>query len=174
MAFRSLISDALWLTIEPVLRELKHAVGSPPKLSNRMFIEAVLYQAHTGTPWRDLPNESGDWNAVYLRYRHWEKRELWKRLWGRSRASDDEQIIEQVHWRSSPGPTAEFPQVDGQRAAHQSILPPRPGTVLIALASGFFKGADRGTRPHLIRCKRTATPLTFRSVYRSGNQATCA
>ena len=43
MALRLLISDALWSTIEPVLRELKHAAGSPPRLSDRMFIEAVLY-----------------------------------------------------------------------------------------------------------------------------------
>jgi len=28
-----------------------------------MFIEAVLYQARTGTPWRDLPDEFGDWDA---------------------------------------------------------------------------------------------------------------
>ena len=49
MALRLLISDALWLRIEPVLQEFKHAAGSPPRLSDRMFIEAVLYQARTGT-----------------------------------------------------------------------------------------------------------------------------
>ena len=47
MALRLLISDALWSKIEPVLQELKHAAGSPPALSDRMFIEAVLYQART-------------------------------------------------------------------------------------------------------------------------------
>ena len=81
MALRLLISDAVWSEIEPVLRELKHAAGSPPVLSDRMFIEAVLYQARTGTPWRDLPDEFGDWNAVYQRFRRWEKRDIWKRLW---------------------------------------------------------------------------------------------
>ncbi len=94
MALRLLISDALWSKIEPVLRELKHAAGSPPKLSDRMFIEAVLYRARTGTPWRDLPDEFGDWNAVYHRFRRWEKRELWKRLWQRFQSIDDEQLKE--------------------------------------------------------------------------------
>ena len=94
MALRLLISDALWSKIEPVLRELKHAAGSPPKLSDRMFIEAVLYQAHTGIPWRDLPDEFGDWNAVYHRFRRWEKRELWKRLWQRFQSIDDERLKE--------------------------------------------------------------------------------
>ena len=94
MALRLLISDAMWSKIEPVLRELKHAAGSPPKLSNRMFIEAVLYQARTGTPWRDLPDEFGDWNAVYHRFRRWEERELWKRLWQRFQSIGDEQLKE--------------------------------------------------------------------------------
>ena len=94
MALRLLISDALWSKIEPVLRELKHAAGSPPKLSDRMFIEAVLYQARTGIPWRDLPDEFGDWNAVYHRFRRWEKRELWKRLWQRFQSIDDERLKE--------------------------------------------------------------------------------
>ena len=64
MALRLLITDAVWSTLEPLLRESKHAAGAPPRLSDRMFIEAVLYQARTGTPWRDLPDEFGHWNAV--------------------------------------------------------------------------------------------------------------
>ena len=94
MALRLLISDALWSTIGPVLRELKHAAGSPPRLSDRMFIEAVLYQARTGTPWRDLPGEFGHWNAVYHRFRRWEKGGLWERLWQRFQTLDDEQLHE--------------------------------------------------------------------------------
>ena len=92
MALRLLISDAIWAEIEPVLRDLKHAAGSPPVLSDRMFIEAVLYQARTGTPWRDLPEEFGDWNAVYQRFRRWEKRTLWKRLWERIHRSKNDRL----------------------------------------------------------------------------------
>jgi transposase len=42
MAIRFLITDAVWAELEPVLRMLKHYAGSPPQLSDRMFIEAVL------------------------------------------------------------------------------------------------------------------------------------
>ena len=80
MAFRLLISGAVWAEVEPVLRDLKHAAGRPPALSDRLFIEAVLYQARTGTPWRDLPEAFGDWNAVSHRFRRWEQRTLWQRL----------------------------------------------------------------------------------------------
>ncbi len=77
MALRLLIPDAVCSTLEPLLRESKHAAGAPPRLSDRLVIEAVLYQARTGTPWRDLPDEFGHWNAVYQRFRRWEKRHLW-------------------------------------------------------------------------------------------------
>ena len=77
---RLLIPDAVWAEIEPVLRALRHATGRLPVLSDRMFIEAVLFQARAGTPWRGLPDEFGDWNAVYQCFRRWEKRDLWKRI----------------------------------------------------------------------------------------------
>jgi putative transposase len=81
MAIRLVITDAVWAELEPVLRTIKHYAGSPPQLSDRMFIEAVLYQARTGIPWRDLPDDFGRWDAVYNRFRRWEARDLWKKLW---------------------------------------------------------------------------------------------
>ena len=90
MAFRLLISDAVWAEVEPVLRDLKHAAGRPPALSDRLFIEAVLYQARTGTPWRDLPEAFGDWNAVSHRFRRWEQRTLWQRLGERIHRSQND------------------------------------------------------------------------------------
>jgi transposase len=32
---------------------------------DRLFIEAVLYRAKTGMPWRDLPERFGPWKSVY-------------------------------------------------------------------------------------------------------------
>jgi transposase len=56
MAIRLVITDAIWAELEPVLRSMKYYAGSPPQLSDRLFIEAVLYQARPGIPWRDLPD----------------------------------------------------------------------------------------------------------------------
>jgi transposase len=78
---RLILSDTAWQEIATILARVKHKAGSPPKQSDRMFLEAVLYVARTGIPWRDLPEEFGHWDAVYNRFRRWEKRRVWQQLW---------------------------------------------------------------------------------------------
>ena len=54
---------------------------------NRLFVEAVLWIARTGSPWRDLPPSLGHWNSVFTRFRDWAKADIWKRLF--DAVSDD-------------------------------------------------------------------------------------
>ena len=70
---RFMIGDKQWELIEP------HCPGkkSDPGRSGsdaRLFVEAVLWIARTGAPWRDLPAEFGKWNSVFKRFRYWVKR----------------------------------------------------------------------------------------------------
>ncbi len=81
MSVRLLMTDEAWAQIESVLDGIKSKAGNPPVLSDRMFVEAVLYQARAGSPWRDLPDFFGKWDAVYNRFRRWEAREIWRKLW---------------------------------------------------------------------------------------------
>ena len=83
MSIRLLLTEEAWAEIASILAAIKSRAGSPPVLSDRMFIEAVLYLARTGTPWRDLPEAFGRWDAVYNRFRRWERRGLWRQLWER-------------------------------------------------------------------------------------------
>ena len=79
---RKIIREQIWQTLEPALRAAKHSqAGAPGALSDRDFLEAVLYLIRVGCPWRDLPAELGYWHAVYMRFRRWEKRGVWQRLW---------------------------------------------------------------------------------------------
>ncbi|EHM52085.1 hypothetical protein HMPREF9080_02578 [Cardiobacterium valvarum F0432] len=55
MEGRLILTDAQWAKIEPLCTGKANDRG--PTADNRMFIEAVLWIARTGSPWRDLPKE---------------------------------------------------------------------------------------------------------------------
>jgi transposase len=79
---RKIISDQVWQELEKAVRAAKHsAAGAPGELTDREFLEAVLHLQRTGSPWRDLPPKLGYWHAVYMRFRRWEARGVWRRLW---------------------------------------------------------------------------------------------
>ncbi|MCS7015958.1 MAG: IS5 family transposase [Gemmatales bacterium] len=77
---RWLLTDEIWQMLEAIIRSIKSAAGAPPITPDRLFLEAVLYRARVGCPWRDLPKCFGSWNAVYQRFRRWEKKGIWKAL----------------------------------------------------------------------------------------------
>ena len=59
------------------------SVWAPSRRSrpfNRLFVEAVLWLARTGSPWRDLPELFGNWNSVFVRFSRWSKDGVWDRL----------------------------------------------------------------------------------------------
>ena len=77
-----IISEGIWKKLEPLVKQAKHsAAGAPAEIPDRDFIEAVLWIARTGSPWRDLPPRMGNWNHICVRFRRWEKRGVWQRLW---------------------------------------------------------------------------------------------
>ena len=78
---RKIINDEKWQEIGKALAQVKDPRGAPAVLSDRDFLEAMLYLVRTGAPWRDLPEEFGSFSAVYMRFRRWEKRGVWRRLW---------------------------------------------------------------------------------------------
>ena len=67
---RTVLSDAQWDRLAPVLPGKD---GDPGRsgTDNRLFVEAVLWVARTGAPWRDLPSAFGNWNSVFRRFRRW-------------------------------------------------------------------------------------------------------
>ena len=75
------LSDELWFRLGPLVEQSKkYRQGVKPELSDRLFLEALLYLARTGIPWRDLPSEFGAFDAVYNRFRRWEASGRLRRL----------------------------------------------------------------------------------------------
>jgi len=81
LVMRYVLTEPIWEKLEPLVKAAKRSpVGAKPELSDRLFLEAVLYRARTGLPWRDLPQEFGDWNAVFQRAKRWRLAGVWDRL----------------------------------------------------------------------------------------------
>ena len=52
-----------------VLTDAQWAIRRSGK-NSRLFVEAVLLIARTGSLWRDLPAAFAHWNSAYTRFRH--------------------------------------------------------------------------------------------------------
>ncbi len=49
-------------------------------LKTRRFLEAILWMARMGAPWREIPARYGRWNSIYKRFSRWCERGIWKQL----------------------------------------------------------------------------------------------
>lgn len=90
---RKWLRDDSWERIEPML---PGKAGDPGRSGsdNRLFVEAVLWVARTGCPWRDLPAQFGSWNSVYQRFARWSKRGVWQRVFEQlARDADFEEVF---------------------------------------------------------------------------------
>jgi putative transposase len=74
-----ILSDGQWERIAPGLPG-KIGDRGATACDNRRFVEAVLWMARTGAPWRDLPDEFGKWYSVYTRFWRWAHMGVWERL----------------------------------------------------------------------------------------------
>src|SRR5947209_18243765 len=89
---RHAISDADWDRIKDLLPGRPGQTGWVAK-DNRLFIDAVLWIAKTGAPWRDLPERFGKWNSVWRRFDRWSKKGVWRQVFEVLRDSDLEWMI---------------------------------------------------------------------------------
>ena len=76
---RKLLRDDQWERIKDLVPGKATDRGVTAK-DNRLFIEAVLWIARTGSPWRDLPPALGNWHATYTRFSRWGKAGVWQRV----------------------------------------------------------------------------------------------
>ena len=73
------LTNGQWRRIEQLLPGRPGDKGRHGE-DNRLFVDAVLWIARAGAPWRDLPEEFGNWNSVFQRFRRWAKKGVWQRV----------------------------------------------------------------------------------------------
>ena len=76
---RRILSDSQWARVALLLPGKDGDPGRSAR-DNREFLEAVLWIARTGSPWRDLPDEFGLWNSVFQRFRRWALKGVFERV----------------------------------------------------------------------------------------------
>jgi len=76
---RLVVNDAQWERLAPLLPGKE---GDPGRsgADNRLFLEAVLWVARTGVPWRDLPAYFGKWSSVWKRFRRWALKGVFEKI----------------------------------------------------------------------------------------------
>ena len=79
MPKRHALTDAQWNRIKDLLPGKSDDPGRTAE-DNRLFVDAILFVAKTGIPWRDLPERFGKWNSVWRRFDRWCERGVWRTL----------------------------------------------------------------------------------------------
>jgi transposase len=85
---RHALTDAQWRRIQRVIPP--QPSGPASTLGDRLFIDAVLYRAKTGLPWRDLPERFGPWKTVYNRFSNWARKGHWATIFKELQLEVDE------------------------------------------------------------------------------------
>ena len=76
---RRTLTDAQWGRIADLVPGRAGDRGVTGK-DNRLLVDAVLWIVRTGSPWRDLPPELGNWNSTWRRFDRWAENGVWGRL----------------------------------------------------------------------------------------------
>ena len=119
---RRWLRDDQWRRLESMLPG-KAADPGRTGGDNRQFIEAVLWVARTGSPWRDLPPEFGLWNSVYMRFARWSNNGVWQWVFAElAKDADFEEVfldstIVRAHQHSSGAAKKKARKRSGARAA---------------------------------------------------------
>jgi transposase len=73
------LTDEEWARLEPLLPDRSPRRGGR-WADHRIVINGVIWRTRSGSPWRDLPAEYGNWKTVYNRHRRWSADRSWARI----------------------------------------------------------------------------------------------
>ena len=85
---RHALTDEQWARLQPLVPW--RAPGRKAARGDRLFVEAVVFRARTGIPWRDLPERFGPWKSVYHRFANWAAKDAWAQIFRELHVDVDE------------------------------------------------------------------------------------
>ena len=85
------LTDIQWNSIIPFLPQ-SGGKGRPGG-DVRLFINAIVWIAKTGSPWRDLPERFGKWNLIYQRFSYWSDKNYFFNIFQQLQSPDLEEIM---------------------------------------------------------------------------------
>ena len=138
MLRRHELTDDQWEAIEPLL---PGRAGDPGRTAadNRLFVNAVLFVARTGVPWRDLPGRFGRWNSAWRRFDRWCRAGVWPAL----AAALGDPDLEELHLDPTTVRARHSAAGSRRRPAEKQRTPTPAG----ASAGRGAGGRPRSTRP---------------------------
>lgn len=92
MGRRYELTDEQWDCIEHLLPGREGDPGGHGA-DNRLFVNAVIWIARSGTPWRDLPERFGKWNSVFQRFNRWSKAGVWEAVFRALQSPELEELL---------------------------------------------------------------------------------
>ena len=73
------LTDEQWAKLEPLLPD-RTPIRGGRWMDHRKVINGVLWRTRSGSAWRDLPPEYGNWKTVYNRHRRWSGDGTWRKV----------------------------------------------------------------------------------------------
>ncbi len=71
------INDLQWSHIKKIIMD-KHRLTISKSV--RVAINGIIWRNRNGAYWRDIPNEFGDWNRIYLYLVEWRRSGAWEEI----------------------------------------------------------------------------------------------
>lgn len=143
---------------ERIAEQLPGKVTDPgcTAANNRQFVEAVLWIARTGSPWRDLPTQFGPWNSVYQRFDRWSRSGVWHRIFVQlAKDADFEEVfidstIVRAHQHAAGATQKKGPQALGRSRGGLSTKIHALVEGLGSLARFHLTGGEAGDSPEAL------------------------
>jgi transposase len=148
VTIRTMLSGAMWERLAPLLPPQKPRTGRP-SLDHRRFLEAVLWLARTGAPWRDLPPELMNWRTAWRRLQRWTAAGIWERIIDALRAMAPDagweaHILDSSVIRAHAHAAGARRRTGGQALGRAPAAASRPSSTCAATA---VAGRSRSTSP---------------------------